>query len=295
MAVSKKFYLVDVFGRRKYSGNQLAVVTGSEDLTAEQMQVIAQELNFSETAFVFEKPDLNTAAYSVRIFTPKNEVPFAGHPALGAAYIIREKIIQREIQEVTIKLPVGLISITFNSMDLRAWVTQMPPTFSGDWCISDLTRVLQIDESDVDARWPVSTVDTGFPHIIIPLRSLAALKRIQLDKFEYLNFTEDHQVKSILCFSPEPYESGQQLSVRVFSPHYSVVEDAATGSGNGCLAAYLSHIKYFGSTDVEIDVGQGYEIGRPSSLSLRATRVSGEIKVDVGGRVYEVADGVWHC
>lgn len=111
-----------------------------------------------------------------------------------------------------------------------------------------------------------------------------------MDRKLYLDLVSKTEAKSILVFSPEAYKKRSDLSVRVFTEYFGIPEDPATGSGNGCLAAYLCQHKYFGSSNIDVAVDQGYEIGRPSKLYLRANN-SGKISVNVGGRVYAVASG----
>lgn len=126
----------------------------------------------------------------------------------------------------------------------------------------------------------------------MPLNNLDALKRAKINKDEYFALVSDAWAKNILVFSREGYVP-QSLSVRVFADYYGVPEDAATGSGNGCLAAYLVRHKLFGSPNLDVLAGQGYEMGRPSTLTLRANENANGIEVFVGGNVVDVAEGVW--
>jgi trans-2,3-dihydro-3-hydroxyanthranilate isomerase len=156
----------------------------------------------------------------------------------------------------------------------------------------EAAAILGLEKNDIDDQWPVEEVSTGLPFVIIPLRSLQALKRIRVD-LEALRSLISGGASSIpLAFSPGGQE-GQDFSVRVFPVLEGISEDPATGSGNGCLAAYLVKNSYGGSPSVESRVGQGYEIGRPSTLYLKAGRTDGEIIVNVGGRISEVASGSW--
>jgi trans-2,3-dihydro-3-hydroxyanthranilate isomerase len=152
---------------------------------------------------------------------------------------------------------------------------------------------LGLDASDIDGRWPVQEVSTGLSQLIVPLKSMKALKAIELSKQGYQRITEGTTAKTVLAFCPEAYQEGESLAVRVFPIGVGIAEDPATGSGNGCLAAYLVKHRYLGTDHIDIRVGQGYEVGRPSRLYLRAREEGASIRVSVGGKVTQVADGRW--
>lgn len=290
-----KFFITDVFTNRKYGGNQLATFIDCESLSDQEMQKIAKEINFSETTFIMSRMR-NDNGYDVRIFTPNAEVEFAGHPTLGTAYILREKLRLTTDNVVVLNLRVGKIPVTFSALSeptLKLWMKQMPPKFGKQVEADRLARVLNLDLSDFDTTHPIEEVSTGFPTLIVPLTSLAALKRAKINKDEYFALVNDAWAKVILIFSREGYEPEQSLSVRVFADFFGIAEDAATGSSNGSLAGYLAHHNFYGGSIVNATVGQGYEMGRPSNLELRADQKNGEIDVSVGGSVVEVAEGVW--
>lgn len=290
-----RFFITDVFTNRKYGGNPLATFVDCESLSDHEMQKIAKEINFSETTFITARKPKD-GAYDVRIFTPNAEVEFAGHPTLGTAYILREKLRLTTDNEVALNLRVGKIPVTFSEpsdQSARLWMKQMPPKFGKQLESSWLARVLGLDVPDFDTAHPIEEVSTGFPTLVVPLASLSALKRVKINKDEYFGLVKDAWAKVILVYSREGHEPGQSLSVRVFADFYGITEDAATGSSNGSLAAYLAHHKPLGASNIDATVGQGYEMGRPSTLELRATHTNGEIEVFVGGSVVEVAEGVW--
>ena len=286
------FYIVDVFAEKKYAGNQLAVVRDAEDLSDTEMQSIAAEINYSETTFILSEEERN-GGYDVRIFTPKEEVPFAGHPTLGTAYIVRQEIVGHPVGRVTLNLRAGRIPVSFGDV---LWMEQLPPTFGETLAPARVSRVLSLGEADLDERFPIREVSTGLPCIVAPLKSLEALKRCRVDRDSYYDLISTAQAKAILVFSPEQYDKAD-LSARFFADYYGVPEDPATGSANGCLAAYLVEHRYVGEDRIEVRAEQGYEIGRPSLLYLRAEKREseikrkGEIKVSVGGKVQMVAKG----
>lgn len=288
-AHGRKFYLTDVFGVRRYSGNQLATIIDTDDLAEGEMQDIAWEINFSETTFVKE----TAQGHAVRIFTPRSEVPFAGHPVLGTAWIIREKILQQPLQTLTLQLPIGAITVSFSETEGLVWMRQPPMTIGEAVSAAQVAATLGLAITDIDYEFATLEVSTGLPHIIVPLKSPDALRRIRIDRAAEARLVERGWAKSILAFAPSDESNEQAFAVRVFAGFYGVDEDAATGSGNGALAAYLLHTDYLHQANLDIIVGQGQEIGRPSTLYLRAQRRGDGIQVDVGGQVIDVAEGVW--
>ncbi len=287
------FYIVDVFAEGEFTGNQLAVLRHSEKLAEAQMLKIAKEMNFSETAFI-PTDEVRNEGYDVRIFTPKHELPFAGHPTLGSAYLIQREIVRSLIQTVVLNLKIGQIPVTFTYSDGRPdvlWMKQLEPSFGKTFKPREIARVLTIDEGEIDDNFIIQEVSTGLPHIIVPLRTLESVKKSKIAKETYFEFVKDKWAKGILIFCPETYNPVNQLNVRVFADYHGVPEDPATGSGNGCLAGYLLKHRYFGENRVDVRVEQGYEMGRPSLLFLRADETRGELEVSVGGRVVMVAKG----
>ena len=287
------FYIVDVFAVEKYTGNQLAIFTDASTLSEEQMQQLAKEMNYSETTFI-TSTDLQDGGYDVRIFTPNKELPFAGHPTLGTAYIIQQAIINQPVETVKLNLKVGQIPVTWHNTDDMGevlWMRQKPPTFHQIFEASALAPVLSLDMNEIDARFPIQEVSTGIPFIIVPLKTHESLKRIRVNREKYFELVENTESKEILVFCPETYASENDLSVRVFAEYLGIPEDPATGSANGCLAGYLVEHSYFGEKPVDVRVEQGYEIGRPSLLLLKAQRNEDTIEVLVGGKVVMVAKG----
>lgn len=289
------FYIVDVFAEKKLAGNQLAVFRAGDDLNPQQMLRIAAEMHFSETTFILSEEERN-GGIDVRIFTPAEEVPFAGHPTLGTAHIIRSEIQQRPLEKVTLNLPVGQIPVSFTPDDglgSVAFMQQIEPQFGDFLSINEIAPVIRLDPKDFDDRYPIQQVSTGIPFFLVPLRNLDALKRASVDREAYFALIKNTWARPLMIFSPEAHEAGNHLSVRMFADCFGIPEDPATGSGQGCLAAYLVHQRYFGSSNIDIRSEQGYEIGRPSLLYLKAYQEGGSIKVMVGGRSITIAQGVF--
>jgi trans-2,3-dihydro-3-hydroxyanthranilate isomerase len=290
----RMFYILDVFTSEKYTGNQLAVVTNAERLSADIMQNIAKEMNFSETTFI-TSGKMIANGYNVRIFTPAQEVPFAGHPTLGTAFIIQHEMIQKPIKKVKLNLKAGQVPVWFkyNNKDIPTilWMKQNEPEFMGVIDSNIIAPVLNIDKEDIDERFPVQEVSTGLPFIIVPLKSLSGVKKAKVNLSEYNELISQTTSKAIYVFCPETYGKENDFNARMFADSFGIPEDSATGSASGCLAAYLVKHRYSGAEKINARVEQGYEMGRPSLLHLRAEEEDGSIAVHVGGSVVLVAKG----
>ncbi len=285
-----RFHIVDVFAEEKFAGNQLAVFMDAASLSAEEMQRLANEMHYSETTFILSGRERD-GGYDVRIFTPDAELPFAGHPTLGTAYVIRHEVLKARAAEVRLNLGVGQIPVTFDEGTGALWMRQKEPVFLRRFDKAPLADMLGITVADIDDRFPVEEVSTGIGFVIVPLRGLAAVKRSYLDLRKYREFFGDKEPEGILLFCPETSKPGNDLHVRVYTRFPNVLEDPATGSGNGCLAAYLVKRRYFGKPKIDIKVEQGHEMGRPSLLYLNSEEKGDAIQVRVGGKVIPVAKG----
>ena len=278
------FYIVDVFAEDKYAGNQLAVFRGP--VPEALMQPLAQEMHFSETTFITSETP-RAGGYDVRIFSPNEEMPFAGHPTVGTAHILRTEVAPGHLGDMTLNLKVGPIPVRFNG---NYWMTQKSPEFGAQLSAEALAAVLGLAPGDLDARFPVEEASTGLPFIIVPLPSLAVLQRARVNRDKYFELIANTWAKGILVFCPEARSAANQLSVRVFVEYLGIPEDPATGSGNGCLAGYLVKHRYWGQDSLEARVEQGHQVGRPSLLHIRAATSNG-IRVEVGGNAITVARG----
>jgi trans-2,3-dihydro-3-hydroxyanthranilate isomerase len=285
-------YIVDVFAEKKYSGNQLAVFRFGDSLDDSEMQKIAREMNFSETTFILDElKDKNL--FKVRIFTPLEEVPFAGHPTLGTAHIIRQEIIKENVEGITLDLKAGCIPVTFSSGNDETiyWMKQNQPSFGNTLNKNVLANILNLKEDEIDDRFPIEEVSTGLPHILVPLKNLNSLKQAKINKEKYFELIKSTWAKPVMIFCPETHEAGNNISVRMFADCFGIAEDPATGSGNGCLAGYLVKHKYFTSEKIDLRSEQGYEINRPSLLYLKAENSDSGIDIFVGGKVVNIASG----
>lgn len=291
-----RYYIVDVFAERRFSGNQLAVFTDGSGLSGETMQSIAREINFSEITFILSG-DADKSLYNVRIFTPEYEVPFAGHPTLGTAHVIRSILRKGSAEPITLNLEAGQIPVTLSKSPDGSeiyWMKQIEPEFRDILTIEDLIPVLGLDKEDFESKFPIQQVSTGLPHIIVPIKSLDALRRIKLHTQNYYHLIDKTWAKNIQVFCPEAHGVQKGISTRMFTDYLGIPEDPATGSGNGCLAGYLIRHRYYGTDSIEVRSEQGYEMGRPSLLHLKASQKEGRIEVNIGGSVVPIAEGFFY-
>ena len=283
-----EFYIVDVFTiGRKYTGNQLAVYLG--DPPTALMQQLAKEINFSEITFITSSAPEN-GGYNVRIFMPEIEVPFAGHPVLGTAYIIQRQLIGKPVDSLLLNLAVGQIPVTFGEDDI-IWMRQNPPAFGQRFERAEMAQILNVDPSDIDSRYPIQEVSTGLPFVIVPMRSLEAVKRARVNLDRLRAMLGAHEAIGPAIFCPQTLHEENDIHVRVLDDIYGAPEDPATGSANGCIAGYLVHYRCFGADSIALRSEQGYQIGRPSLLHLQAHQTADEIVIRVGGQVEMVAQG----
>jgi trans-2,3-dihydro-3-hydroxyanthranilate isomerase len=289
------YYMVDVFAERRYAGNQLAVLrTGA--LSDAEMQTIARETKFSETTFILADAPRD-GGYDVRIFTPEYEMAFAGHPTLGTAYIIQQHLIRQPVETVILNLKVGQIPVRFSYVDGapdELWMTQKAPTFGEIVAPERVMASLGLGAGDLHPTFPAQVVSTGSFFVIAPLASRDAVVRARVQYDALYALQRETGAHGILIFCDEPYEAGNTLNARgLFAGALDGPEDPATGSANGCLAAYLVEHRFLGGDAIDIRVEQGYEMKRPSILMLRAGREGETIRVQVGGHVIPVARGEW--
>jgi len=286
-----RFYIVDVFAEQKYQGNQLAVLLPGKELSTPEMQQVAREINFSETAFVMSGKQDN-GGYDVRIFTPDVEIPFAGHPTLGTAFVIREIVEQEASQQVVLNLGVGQIPVQFTGEEI--FMEQKEPSFGR--LIEEpevLANILQINVEDIRSDYLIQVVSTGLPCVIIPLNSLDAVKRCSINHSRFQHFIDNVVRCNLLVFTDEAEKQENDLRVRVFMDDTGFFEDPATGSANGNLAGYLLEYNFFQTTKINLRVEQGYEMQRPSLVKIAAEKIKGKFRISVGGKVFLVAKGEW--
>ena len=288
-----RLHIVDVFASEPYTGNPLAVVSRPGALDGGTMQQIALEMNYSETTFVVDGAAGDTS-FGVRIFTPTAEIPFAGHPTLGTAHVLLRELGWPREDRVVLQLGVGPVEVRADIDDGVEWLWMVPPTPKlGPALDAALgARLLGLEPDAIDPRWPVCEANVGISFVMVPLRSLEALGRCRLDAQELARtLARGSNAIGVFPFVPAAREPGHDVAARMFFESQGVREDPATGSACTCLAGYLLEHEVLGRGDVEARVEQGYEMGRPSLLRLRAQRGADGVRVEVGGRVITTARG----
>ena len=291
MGMGLKFYQVDVFTDQIFGGNPLAVFPDSASLEEDTHLHIAREMNLSETTFVYP-PNNSKADYKLRIFTPGKEIPFAGHPTLGTAHVLWETgKIPSSRETIVLEMGVGLIRIARHSNN-QFFMEQPLPSF-GDkiTAINRIAEALSIDPDEIETRFPIQIVSTGFPALYVPLTSLNALQKVELNLSVLREILGN--VDMIYTFTGDTLEPESTVHSRAFAPFVGIPEDPATGSAGGALGAYLVRHKVIESLDPsEIVIEQGFEMKRPSKIRVNVRLVGGEIdSVQVGGQAVTVLEG----
>ena len=264
--------IVDVFAERPLSGNQLAVVRDAIHLDTATMQAIALETNFAETTFVVDEcPD----EAQVRIFTPTRELPFAGHPTLGTAWVLG-----RNRDSYTLNLQAGCVHVTFEA-DNIAWM-QPPPVEPGDMLSTQSAAALiGLSPNDIDTRYPCRFATIGPRFALVGVKGLGALQRAKTRSDVYENLVGSDEI-GVFVFTEGAYNDDAHFAARMFH-HRGSREDPATGSAN---TAFASHLRSLGGHG-RIVVEQGFEICRPSRLYLdvaETIRVGGKVRPVLSGR-----------
>lgn len=275
------YVVVDAFASRPLRGNPVAVVLDGDDLSSDVMQQIAREMNLSETTFVMSAD--TDADARVRIFTPVNELPFAGHPLLGTALVVSRTSPGKSLR---LQTAMGIVDITVepataSAGSAAAWIEMRQPIPT--W--KPYPRALELLEAlgAQAAITPIEVYCNGPTHVLVGLESVAELSALQPDLRALARLPE----MAANCFARE----GDTWRARMFSPAYGVVEDPATGSAAGPLAIHLARHGYsaYGQT---VQIHQGVEMGRPSRMFATARGSAEEVtSVRVGGHGVVVAEG----
>lgn len=291
--MTHRLFIVDVFAERLYAGNPLAVVLGADDLSDTTMQRIAAETNFSETTFVASAPEAE-GGYRVRIFTPVRELAFAGHPILGTAWVIRHHVLPEISKPVRLHLAVGQVPVTFEpsaEASEVAWF-RAPPVLLGATCARErIATALGVSPEDIADKTPVQQASAGMSAIIVPMRNQDALRRSRLDLSAFAPLASEGFPPLVYLYCTETHHPSNNLRARFFFEAHGVREDPATGSGAAFLGAYLLEHRFSPGADLSLRIEQGYEIGRPSLVRLRAQVIGSAREISVGGTVIPAIRG----
>jgi trans-2,3-dihydro-3-hydroxyanthranilate isomerase len=281
------FYIVDVFAEKKYAGNQLAVFLGAEALSTEEMQKIAREINFAESTFITSIQPKNNSA-SIRIFTPENEMRFAGHPIIGTSWVLMNEIVESQPRNFKLSVPIGEIPIQ-QSEDL-VWLQAAQPEFLDVFLKEEFLSFSNLGTSDFDDKFPIQEVTTGSAFVIVPLKSKKALEDLNLELIKMKEWLlahcrTNHRALYFYCF-----DQGELYSRMLCIEHNQIVEDAATGSASTCLQAFL--LKYHSPKIKRIN-HQGDFINRPSRIYFDGELSENQFDIKIGGKTQFIAKGEW--
>lgn len=291
---------VDVFTDRPLTGNPLAVILDGEGLSSEEMQAIAREMNLSETTFVLP-PTKREANYKVRIFTPRKEIPFAGHPSIGTAHALVEEgriTIKQGVTRFWQELGIGVLPIDIErNKDGSHLITMTQGRPKLGQILGDIGKVADALRIPMDQvgyeNLPVQVSSTGLNQLMIPLRSLKRVRDLS-PNFELLkDFERSLNATGCCVFTLETSNPDAFVHMRFFAPEAGVHEDPATGSAAGALGAYLvAHGMFGAKSPVSFAIEQGLEIQRPSKIAVTVQRVDGiPTIVKVGGSAVTVLNG----
>jgi trans-2,3-dihydro-3-hydroxyanthranilate isomerase len=286
----KECLFVDVFTDVPYTGNQLAVFPNADTLTPHQMQKLANEINYSESAFIFTSKDDN-ADFEIRIFTPKLEVPFAGHPTIGTAFAIAEllKLWPKNRQVLRLKTQVGVIPLEFKQNVI--WMQQNKPVFLNQYSDKKgIAELVGLAPHDISDALPIQEVSTGNKILIVPVVSLDSIQKANGNATLLEEFYKRTGCLAPYLFTTETFDEASSIHSRFFAPHCGILEDPATGSAAGPLTGYLLRYKVFGA-DFEIINEQGIEMNRPSKIVMNGKLENGEYVVRIGGSCVSVGKG----
>lgn len=297
-----EYTLVDVFTSIPFGGNQLAVFSDAEGLDEKRMQIIANELNLSETAFVFSASD-SMKTRRVRIFTPKLELPMAGHPSIGTAHVLATKEVaatEEGENKWIFEEGIGDIPLTIykeKNMIVKCEMEQPLAEFGEEFVDIDLVaQLLSLKRNDIDASLPCQTVSTGVPFLFIPICSLEAVRKVRLRTDIWQNyFSENPNIQHIFIFTTETVETTSHVHSRMFAPAMGISEDPATGGASGPLGAYLIEYNVIPSEEdgiYEIRGEQGFEMGRQSYIDMKIVKYQSKIQqIKVGGQSVIIGSG----
>ena len=283
------FYQVDVFTNHIFGGNPLAVFTEAECFEEGLLQKVAREMNLSETTFVYPSSK-NDADFDVRIFTPAREISFAGHPTLGTAFVLRNNgLITNQQNPIRLNFKAGIIPVW--AEEDKDFMLHPPANILREMNPSKkIAQALGLSLSDLEKTFPVQVVSTGFPALLVPVRSLEAIEAITVSTRVLHEILEVLGVSMIYPFCCETVNSENTIHSRAFAPDLGIPEDPATGSVAGAMGAYWAKMQ--GPGDTVMIIEQGYEMGRPSKIHVEILKQEGKIeKIRVGGETQPVFKG----
>jgi len=292
-----RFVQVDVFSERAFAGNQLAVVFDAEDLSAGAMQEIAREMNLAETTFLLPSRRPKCAA-RVRIFTPAREMPFAGHPTIGTAWVLAAHgLAPAGADRFELDEEIGPVPVELEG-DLRAprfvWMRHRDATFDAEVRDRDgVAAALGLKGDELLPGAPIESGSTGNAFLYVPLRDRATVDRVVVDARRLEEVAPATAQIGIFVVAPDPDPAARRVYTRMFAPAHGVAEDPATGSASGALGAYLvRHRLVRAEGETRIVSEQGTKMGRQSFVHVALKAHDGVASdLRVGGSVVPVIEG----
>jgi trans-2,3-dihydro-3-hydroxyanthranilate isomerase len=296
-----RYLHLDVFTERPFEGNQLAVFPQPQGLSTKDMQRITKEMNFSECTFIFPAETPGTGV-RMRIFTPAEELPMAGHPTIGSTYaLVHERVIAPRRTEFVFGLGVGPTPVSLewreSTLDF-VWMTQQPPSFRGR--IKDragFVRAIGLSPEEVARDLPIEVISCGVPFLIAPIASRDAVDRVIIERRAYREvcLASGLDELPLFAFTTDRTNATEDEAVysRMLAPQLGVSEDPATGSASGPLGCYLATYDLVPKSALAHHISlQGVRMGRPSRIHVSIDQSGGRIaRVRVGGRSVLLGDG----
>ncbi|MHA2379282.1 MAG: PhzF family phenazine biosynthesis protein [Candidatus Thorarchaeota archaeon] len=285
--------------RYSFSGNQLATfwdMEKNQELSDDEMQGMTLEFNFSETTFVLTSEESHCAA-RVRIFTPAMEIPFAGHPTLGTAFVMKHRgLLPEEMERATLQLGIGPTPVEYLSSD-TILMEQKKPEFLSEFDDREaIASAIQLDASDVLDKNPIQFVSTGHPFLMVEVRSLQAVQDAVPSPSGIVEAFSDQPSQELVILSTETIHDDSSVHARMFAPAAGVLEDPATGSAAGPLGAYVERYNILERHEIgaPVVIEQGFEIKRPSRLVSEVIGGSAFDGMKVSGQIRLIAEGEFY-
>lgn len=289
---SYRVVTLDAFTTTPFAGNPCAVLPQAEGLTTEQMQAIARETNLPETAFVFPS---DKASYRVRYFTPRHEVPFAGHPTIATSYLLAllEMVpLQEPVTTITLEFNVGVLPVDIrveNHAPVQAIMTQQLPVFGGQLPAEEIAAALGLQVSDLRSDCPAQVVSTGVPFLIVPALNVDVLGKMKVDRDLLYASLQKVGVNAAFVFCLGGFAADADTHARFIDPK-SAMEDPFTGSASGSMGAYIIHHGLKPGPFLQIE--QGHFVDRPGRGTLEIVQHDGKISaVRLAGAAVKVMEG----
>lgn len=296
--MQRRYITVDVFTDRAFGGNPLAVVLDAEGLSTEQMQAIATEFNYSETTFVLPPADSANDA-NVRIFTVRSELPFAGHPNVGTAFVLATQAAKAPAR-LRFEEKAGLVPVEIQTAQGRVvgseFATPKPLSKGATVDAKEAAAILSLPAVDIKAdRHPPMIASVGLPFLIVEIASRDVIKRAKPDATAFWKTFPAVGADAVYFYTRDVPTSEQPLDLqaRMFHPGSAgLSEDPATGSATGAAAAFLADLDAIKDGEVKLRIGQGFDMGRPSLLLTRVIKKSGAVvSTHVGGNCVQIMEG----